>query len=354
MTCTGKRVPMAKVHFLESHPTRNRILGIKRLIAESGVLSSLSRGDVVAVKFHPGELGNPYHVDSLTLRIVLDAIKERGGDPFLMDTTALYLCTRATGLGYYRTVNLQGFSLSTTGAPFICGDGLGGSRGILLKGKGIAEEILMADILAECQFLFVVSHCKGHRMTGFGGAVKNVGMGCVTRQTKLSLHRKVSSTFESGKCNGCGRCNEECPWHFPQVVDGRMVNTSPFCMRCTICMDYCPEGAIALVGIENLGKAIASSACAVVERFGEKKAFLNVAMNISAHCDCIEAPGRLVMGDIGYFASHDLVACDQAFLAGERASVFQDLYGIDPRLHVSEAERLGGGTTDFELIRIEP
>ncbi len=343
---------MADVYFKAHNPLVNRVEMVKEAIDRSGILSAVHKGDMVAVKLHIGEIGNPYHVDPLITRTVVQCIRARGGDPFITDTTSYYVYMRHNALDFHRTATAHGFVPEAVGAPFIVADGLGASPGVRLAGKGILKEVFMAELFAESAFLFVLSHCKGHSMTGFGGALKNIGMGCVTKRTKLAAHRVVDYSIDRERCTGCGKCHEVCPWHFPEIVDGKAVNDSPHCMRCPICQDHCPAGAIKLGNVEKLQHAVAGAACSVLSLFKGKTAFLNVATGISRYCDCFDAPGDILVKDTGYFASNDGVAADMAFLQKVGPGPFREAHGVDPTVQIHEAERLGGGSTEVNLVEI--
>jgi len=343
---------MAIVHFKAHNPLTNRIEMVREALDRSGILAPVKKGDMVAVKLHIGEIGNPYHVDPLITRTVVQCIRARGGDPFITDTTSYYVYMRHNALDFHRTAIAHGFVHETIGAPFIVADGLGAGTGVRLAGKGILKEVYMAELFAESSFLFVLSHCKGHSMAGFGGAIKNIGMGCVTKRTKLAEHRIIDYSIDTERCTGCGKCHDVCPWHFPEIVHGKAVNDSPHCMRCPICQDNCPAGAIRLGEVEKLQKAVASAACTVLSTFGDRVAFLNVATGISRYCDCFDAPGDLIVKDTGYFAPGDGVAADMAFLQKAGVEPFRKAHGIDPTVQLFEAERLGGGSTAVELVEI--
>ena len=340
---------MADVYCIKDDPLKNRYAAAKVLLDQSGVLGSIERGDLVAIKLNIGEIGSPYHVDPLLVRIIAGCIREKGGDPFMTDSTTYYVYKRHNALDYIRTATWQGFSHETVGAPFIVADGLGFSPGIPLRGKGLLREVYMAELFYETKFLFVLSHCKGHPLTSFGGALKNVGMGCVTKRTKLEQHRTVGYSLEQDSCTGCGKCGEVCPFHLPQVRDGKATMESPLCMRCQLCRDNCPQGAIKLTGVGELQKAVASASAAVLQTFGKKAAFFNVAMNISKYCDCTDAPGEIIAGNMGYFASLDPVAVDRAFVEAIGAHTLKKIHGIDPEIILKEAERLGAGEDRVEL-----
>lgn len=343
---------MSDVYFYRLHPATSRLQGLRQLLEESGILSSIENGDLVAIKLHVGEIGNPYHVDPLLVRTVVDAVKESGGDPFLTDTTTYYLYERHNALQHHRTALAHGFGYEAVRAPFIVADGLGSSDGVRLPGLGIMPEAHIAALFLECDFLFFISHCKGHPLTGYGGAVKNVGMGCATKRTKLAEHRSANYMIDTEKCTGCGTCVEVCPYGYPRVVDGKARNESELCMCCPICRDSCPAGAIDLANLLNLQKAIAACCAIFLSAFGERRAFLNVATNISRQCDCFEAPGEIVHQDIGYFASLDPVAADRAFLDAVNPSLFHRLHNVDPRVQLEEAERLGIGENRVRLIEV--
>lgn len=343
---------MADVYFKKAHPMKNRIVGVKELIETSGILSKIEKKDMVAIKLHVGEIANPYHVDPLLVRILVGCIRERGGDPFITDTTTYYEYKRHNALDHHRTAVMHGFGYESVSAPFIVADGLGFSAGIHLKGKGIIEDVYMAEIFAETDFVLVLSHCKGHPLTAFGGALKNVGMGCATKRSKLDQHRVVGYFFDSDKCVGCGICSDICPFHFPQIRNGKSLMDSPDCMRCPVCRDNCPEGAIMLTQITELQRAVASVSTAILEQFGQKVAFLNVATNISRFCDCLDAPGEIIAGDIGYFASTDPVAVDRAFLDAIGIDLLRNIHKIEPEVIIKEAERLGAGKDKVNLITV--
>lgn len=342
---------MSDVYFRKAHPSQSRIGAVKDLVEKSGILSKIEKDDMVAIKLHVGELGNPYHVQPIIVRTLVDCIREKGGNPFLTDTTSYYVYKRHNALDHISTAIAHGFGYENVGAPFIVADGLGFSPGHLVQGHGVVKEVHMAEIFSEASFLLVFSHCKGHALTGFGGALKNVGMGCATKRTKFDQHRAVGYSIDEEKCIGCGKCNDACPLRLPQVVEGKAKMDSDRCMRCPMCRDSCPKGAITLVELTQLQKAVASVSAAVLGTF-EKKAFLSAAMSISLHCDCMDAPGGLIAPDIGYFASTDPVAVDRAFLDAVGVETIRKAHGLDPEVILKEAERLGAGQDRVNLIPV--
>ncbi len=159
-------------------------------------------------------------------------------------------------------------------APFIVADGLRGENFRLVKTKGILKEIEVSGAIAEADAMIVVSHCKGHELSGFGGAIKNFGMGCTPSDGKIRQHRTVGLEIDASKCVGCGKCKDACPKNLPDIIEGKASNTSSQCMRCPICIGACPMEAIRFVNKENLSKALASAAYGVLIHFQTKKSLI--------------------------------------------------------------------------------
>ena len=171
---------------------------LRRLMKESGMDRIDFAGKFVAIKIHFGELGNLSFLRPNYARYVADYVKELGGHPFLTDCNTLYTGSRKNALDHMETALLNGFHPMTTGCHVIIGDGLKGTDdvevpvegGVLCKTAKIGRAIMDADIIIS------LSHFKGHEMTGFGGALKNLGMGCGSRGGKMEMHRSEEHTSE--------------------------------------------------------------------------------------------------------------------------------------------------------------
>jgi uncharacterized Fe-S center protein len=211
-----------------------------------------------------------------------------------------------------------------------------------VKTKGVLKEIEVAGVIAEADAMIVVSHDKGHDLSGFGGAIKNLGMGCTSRAGKLRQHRTIGLEIDESKCIGCGKCKQVCEMSLPEIIGEKARNISPLCMRCTVCSQACPSGAIKLIHRENICKALASAAYGVLSTFKrDKVSYVSFAKDITQYCDCLSNPGEIVMKDVGIFASGSPVSIDGAFLKMIDYKIFNNAYHVDCMLQVQEAKDIG-------------
>jgi len=326
------------VHLLPWDTNRNLMEQANRLYDAAGTFECVSKGDLVAVKLHVGELGNPYYVQPFFVHDICRRIKEAGGKPFLTDSNTYYAAERNNAYDHMVTALINGFNM----APFIVADGLKGENFRLLKTKGILSEIEVSGAIIKADSMIVVSHCKGHELSGFGGAIKNVGMGCTSKAGKFRQHRTVGIKIDESKCEGCGKCKDACPFNLIDIIEGKAHNNSAKCMRCPICIDECPMQAIDFVDKGNLCKALASAAYGVLSTFKPKKiSYVSFAKNIAAGCDCLPNPGCIVLPDVGIFAADSAVSIDAAFLSSVNYKLLNDASKVDCMLQVTEAKALG-------------
>jgi uncharacterized Fe-S center protein len=236
------------------------------------------------------------------------------------------------------TALTNGFNM----APFIVADGLRGENYKTMETRGILKEIEVCGTIVEADAMIVITHNKGHELSGFGGAIKNLGMGCTSQAGKLRQHRTVDLEIDESKCIGCGKCTEVCEMNLPEIIGDKARIVSPQCMRCPFCTNSCPKGAIRLVNQANICKALASAAYGVLSTFKSGKvSYLSFAKDITQYCDCRPNPGDISMNDIGIFASDSAVSIDGAFLKMADYRVFNEAYNVDCRMQVREAKTLG-------------
>ena len=344
---------MSEVLFRRWNPKENMVDKFGDFLEKSSILSVINNGDLVAIKLHPGELGTPYYIKPIYVRKLVEKVKEAGGKPFLTDTTTLYTGKRHDALDLLQTVDAHGLGLGSVGAPFVVADGVKGGEGIQVKTNGIVKRVGVASIFGEVDSMVVLAHVKGHGIAGIGGAIKQIGMGCIDKKTKLAAHRTVGLKVDYTKCTGCGACFKICRDKIPRIKNKKAYIDSPLCMRCPYCQSACPVQAISLVNRENLQKAIAATTQGVLKVVRKNKiCFIGFAIDITRLCDCTPAPGPRIRDDIGILASFDPVAVDNAAIDLISEPLILQHNGVSPRVQIREAQRLGIGKSVYSLVEL--
>lgn len=330
---------------------RNMLRAMDRCIKSVGILENIEEGDLVAIKVHVGEHGAPNYIRPMYVRHIAEMVRNVGGKPFITDTTTYYRVKRHNGYDAMITAARHGFIWSDI--PFIVADGLKGENIIKLEGRGFLGEVEVAGAIYEADAIIAVSHCKGHLAAGYGGAIKNLGMGCVSKRSKLEQHRKIGIKVNTDKCTLCGTCIKVCPFDAIHMAGKRVVIDLERCMRCFICGEHCPQKAISLYNRENICLGLASAAHAVLSTFEDHKmAFVNIAVDISQGCDCVSTPGNFVSNNLGIYVSRSPVSADAAILK-IIGRTLKEVNGVDPWWQVHEALRLGlKGTNEPEIEKI--
>ena len=326
------------VHLLPWNTSFNMLSEANRLYDQAGIFDHIKKNDLVAIKLHVGELGNPNYVQPFFVHEIVRRVKELGAKPFLTDSNTYYLAQRHNAYDHMITALMNGFNM----APFIVADGLKSENFQTIKTKGILDEIEVSGAIVKADAMIVVSHCKGHELSGFGGAIKNISMGCTPHAGKLRQHRAIGIEIDKSKCVGCGKCKEICAFHIPDIIEGKAHITSPKCMRCPMCIENCPMNAIHYTNKQNLCRALASAAYGVLSTFKPKKVtYISFAKDIAEGCDCLPNPGPIVLKDVGIFASDSPVSIDAAFLQSVDYKVFNESSHIDCMVQVQEAKSIG-------------
>jgi len=357
----------SEVFFFPYDRGRAFLRGLRTLFSK--VADIVSTGDSVAVKVHMGEYGGSAYLHPPIVRRACDLIKEAGGKPFVTDTTTLYPLGRFTASQYLATAARNGFTEESVGAPVVIADGEKGYDGewanIPRRISGCSlDKIKIARRIADADSLVVLSHVKGHIQAGFGGAIKNVAMGCVTKDSKGAQHRANRAIIDISKCNGCGQCVEACRFKALSLVEEKMVRDDEKCLDCSQCLYLCPEAVYSLPpgAKERFQISLAHAAAGVLGRFQSKVAFINFVQDVTRSCDCVAPSGFPVVPDIGILASRDMVAIDKASLdlvaqskpLGEFAGIRSpDILGkindADSLVQIRTARELGLGNTAYEL-----
>ncbi len=292
-------------------------LKLKRLIRTAGIDQIDMEGKFVAIKMHFGELGNLGFLRPNYARAVADVVKSLGGKPFLTDCNTLYPGSRKNALEHLYCAWENGFTPMTVGCPILIGDGLKGTDdvevpvegGEYVKAAKIGRAVMDADIFIS------LSHFKGHEMTGFGGAIKNIGMGCGSRAGKKEQHSNGKPVINADACRGCKRCLHECAnngLHFDEATRKMQVVTEN-CVGCGRCVGACNFDAIAFANdaaTKELNCRMAEYTKAVID--GRPGFHISLVMDISPNCDCHPENDAPILPDIGMFCSFDPLALDQA------------------------------------------
>ena len=292
-------------------------LKLQRLIRTAGIDQIDMEGKFVAIKMHFGELGNLGFLRPNYARAVADVVKSLGGKPFLTDCNTLYPGSRKNALEHLYCAWENGFTPMTVGCPILIGDGLKGTDdvevpvegGEYVKAAKIGRAVMDADIFIS------LSHFKGHEMTGFGGAIKNIGMGCGSRAGKKEQHSNGKPVINADACRGCKRCLHECAnngLHFDEATRKMQVVTEN-CVGCGRCVGACNFDAIAFandVATKELNCRMAEYTKAVID--GRPNFHISLVMDISPNCDCHAENDAPILPDIGMFCSFDPLALDQA------------------------------------------
>ena len=316
--------------------------------------------DFVAVKTHFGEEGTRGYVRPLFFKMLSAHIKSLGAFPFLTETSTLYRGRRSNALDHICLAHDHGFGIEATGMPLIMADGLMGDDEIEIPVKGtILSSVRIARLLAVSQALIMVSHFTGHMLTGFGAAIKNLGMGCASRKGKMSQHSTAKPVMKGNRCTGCGECVRWCPRDAVSLIKGKAVIDRDRCIGCGECLAVCRFDAVGYNWSEThdkLQKKMVEHALGVVESNKGKILCLNFLTRITKDCDCMKGFNPIVP-DIGILVSTDPVALDSASLdlvekaGGKRLSELTS-YGSG-RTQIEYASEMGLGKPEYRLEVID-
>ena len=309
----------SEVYFIPvgaSHLNDSILDRLKKLFNRSGAGSIIKENALTAVKLHFGEYGNVSFIPPVYYGVLSEQVKLCGGKPFLTDTNTLYVGNRSNSVDHTINALKNGFSFTTAGAPVVIADGLTGSDYVNVeinmkhvKKAKIASSIYWADSM------ITVSHAKMHLATSYGGAIKNIGMGCAARGGKQEQHSGNEPLIIKEKCTGCGECVKWCGYGALSVEGRKVKLDSAKCSGCGECISVCRFDALATKWDEtnaNLQEKMAEYAFAALQNKKGKAFHFVFIINVTPDCDCLPATGRYIVPDIGILASFDPVAADMA------------------------------------------
>jgi uncharacterized Fe-S center protein len=362
----------SKVYFTNMHASYRESLPAKlaRLIDTAGLGQIDMNGKYVAVKLHFGEPGNLAYLRPNYAKVIVDYVKVHGGKPFLTDCNTLYVGGRRNALDHLESAYTNGFSPFSTGCHVIIADGLKGTDEAVIDIDG--EEVKHAKVgraLADADVIISLSHFKGHMSTGFGGAIKNIGMGGGSRAGKMEMHSAGKPGINEERCICCETCATVCAHDALSFDKGYAEIAEERCVGCHRCLGVCPSDAVVtLWDADNaiLNRRMVEYTMAILK--GKPNFHISLAIDVSPNCDCEGHNDVPVVGDVGMFASFDPVAIDLACADAVNAmpvnpgSVIEKhphgdhLDAIHPdtnwRVQVEHGAKMGLGNAEYELVRI--
>ncbi len=351
---------------------------LKKLVKKAGIGQIDMNGKFVAIKMHFGEKGNISYLRPNYARAVAEVVKELGGKPYLTDCNTMYPGSRKNALEHLECAWENGFSPLTVGCPILIGDGLKGTDDIIVPVAGgeYVKEAKIGRAVMDADVFISLTHFKGHEMTGFGGAIKNIGMGCGSRAGKKEQHSSGKPYIDPRLCQGCRKCQRECAnegLEFDAAGKKMTVNRKN-CVGCGRCLGACNFDAIGFncdVANELLNCRMAEYAKAVVD--GRPCFHISLVVDVSPNCDCHGENDAPILPNLGMFASFDPLALDQACvdacmkaapLPGSQLSdnlvqkgfvnrhdhFTNSAPGSEWRSCLEHAEKICLGTRDYDLI----
>ncbi len=366
----------SKVYFIDLKATfqENMPAKIGKLMTAAGIADTVSKRDLTAVKIHFGEKGNTAFIRPVYVRTIIESIRKAGGSPFLTDANTLYAGTRGNSASHIITAIQNGFAYSVVEAPIIIADGLRGKSDTAVSvDRKHFDQVHIGTEIAEADALISVAHFKGHELTGFGGALKNIGMGCASRKGKLAQHSGVGPKIKKKNCIACGDCVAHCSQKAISFVDQKAQIDPEKCIGCGECILICPNDAVQIqwdqYGTVFLEKMV-EYAEGVLKTAAGKLLCLNFIINVTPACDCYPFSDRPIVRDIGIVASTDPVAIDQASVdlvnrepaiadcclttnTEPGADKFKGVYPkADWEVQLDYAQELGLGNREYELVKL--
>ena len=372
----------AKVYFtdLRAKPGTNLLRKLEKLMRQAGIGEIDFEKKLVAIKLHFGEPGNLSFLRPNYAKVVADVVRSLGGTPFLTDCNTLYVGRRKNAVEHLDAAYENGFSPLTTGCQVIIGDGLKGTDdvevpvegGVYVKKAKIGRAVMDADVFLS------LTHFKGHEATGFGGALKNIGMGCGSRAGKMEQHAGGKPEVQQEKCVGCHMCIRQCAQNaISYNAENKAAIDHDKCVGCGRCLGVCNFDAIYNpndCANDELCAKIAEYAKAVVD--GRPHFHISLVMDVSPYCDCHAENDLPILPDVGMFVSFDPVALDQACADACMAQspipgskLYDNMHAdgfCDHHDHftntfpetnwkacLEHAEKIGIGTRSYELITVK-
>ena len=299
----------------------------------------------VPLKLHMGEMKNKYFPRAKFVKVIVDELKKNKISPYLFDTTVAYSGMRHYKTSYLKLAKIHGFSFKKVGCKVVIDD-----TGKIVTVENRDYEV--ADHIYSATHIFALSHVKGHVATGMGGAIKNFGMGGLTKESKKNIHNGSKPIYHKDKCTYCGVCAEVCPFNALKVKNNSWNKKERSCFGCGVCVENCKNDALSYVDVDiQYQLACAAKACVS----GKNVIYLNELKRIAKNCDCDPFAGPIICPDIGYLVSDDPVAIDKAsvdLVNDVKENIFEKENHINPLKQIKYGEEIGLGSASYQLIEI--
>lgn len=351
----------------------SRIKIFEELLENSNIDSFIKENDIVAIKMHFGEKGNLAFVNPQYIKKLVEYIKKLGGKPFLTDTNTLNGSFRLNALDHIKTARENGFIDEIIGAPIIIADGIKGNSCVWIKAdhKNIKEFSIGKEIINADKIIYV-SHFKGHQIGGFGGALKNLGVGSASKVGKMDIHHKFNPYIDQQKCDDCNKCLKSCYANAIIVEHNKKVILGDKCIQCCDCIQVCENEAISLYDNcewNEVQERYIEYGATTLKAKNNEIYFINIMENITQTCGCWGFSDTYMVADIGFAVSRDPVAIDNACYNLINESQFitsNDLLGcrttedkfmyiyphVDGRKQLEYAESLNMGSLDSDIEKL--
>lgn len=368
-------MPQSNVYYTNFRTTfqENLLQKLERLVKKAGMLEQIDfNNKYTAIKIHFGEPGNLSYLRPNYSKVLADLIKSQGGKPFLADCNTLYVGRRKNALDHLDSAYENGYNPFTTGCHVIIADGLKGTDETLVPVNGeYIKEAKIGRAIMDADIFISLTHFKGHESTGFGGALKNIGMGCGSRAGKMEMHNAGKPHVIPELCVGCGACRKNCAHSAITIAERKAAIDHNHCVGCGRCIGVCPMDAVGSACDESndiLNCKIAEYTYAVLK---DRPHFhISLVVDVSPYCDCHAENDVPIVPNVGMFASFDPVALDMACVdAVNRQPVIDgSVLSEKPHVHhdhfknthpdtnwasaIDHAVNLGLGNKEYHLITI--
>ncbi len=347
---------------------------LDRLICKAGIDKIDFHKKFAAIKIHFGEPGNLSYLRPNFAKTVASRIQKLGGMPFLTDCNTLYVGRRKNALEHLDAAYENGFFPLATGCQVIIADGLKGTDDVEVPLEGGTEfqSAFIGRALMDADIIISLTHFKGHELAGYGGTIKNIGMGGGSRAGKMAMHSNGKPSVDQEKCKGCHTCARYCAQEAISFGENKKASIDHNkCAGCGRCIGTCNFDAISNeydADSSILNRRMAEYAKAIVQ--GRPAFHISIVNQVSPNCDCHGENDAAIVPDIGMFASFDPVALDKACIDAVNAAPviasselgkcgkgrhdhFTDIHPVtDWRSQIEHGEKIGLGTSEYELITV--